>query len=61
MKNHHKRDDEPLGARRIDKHERTTVRLPDWMSEQEYTACPEQIVILTKPRHIARLQLVTAA
>ncbi len=49
MKNHDKRDDDPLGAKRIDKHERTTVWLrpqrPNWMSEEEYAACPEQIEI----------------
>jgi hypothetical protein len=49
MKNHDKRDDHPLGARRIDKHQRTTVWLrpqrPDWMTEEEYAACPEQIEI----------------
>lgn len=49
MKNHDKRDDNPFGARRIDKHQRTTVwlrpRRPDWMSEDEYAACPEQIEI----------------
>lgn len=49
MKNHDKRDDDPLGAKRIDKHERTTVWLrpprPSWMSQEEYAACPEQIEI----------------
>ncbi len=49
MKNHDKRDDDPLGAHRIDKHQRTTVWLrpqrPDWMSEEEYAACPEQVKI----------------
>jgi hypothetical protein len=49
MKNHDKRDDDPLGANRIDKHQRTTVWLrpqrPAWMSEQEYADCPEQIEI----------------
>lgn len=49
MKNHDKRDDDPLGANRIDKHQRTTVWLrpkrPDWMSEEEYAACPAQIEI----------------
>jgi hypothetical protein len=49
MKNHDKRDDDPLGARRIDKHQRVTVWLrpkrPDWMSEQEYDELPEQIEI----------------
>ncbi|MFM8249959.1 MAG: IS4 family transposase [Planctomycetota bacterium] len=49
MKNHDKRDDDPFGAHRIDKHQRTTVWLrpkrPDWMSEEEYAACPEKIEI----------------
>lgn len=49
MKNHDKRDDDPLGARRIDRHQRVTVWLrpkrPDWMSEQEYDELPEQIEI----------------
>lgn len=49
MKNHHKRDDDPLGAKRIDKHQRTTIWLrplrPDWMSEEEYATCPERIEI----------------
>lgn len=49
MKNHDKRDDDPLGANRIDKHQRTTVWLrpqrPDWMTEEEYAACPEKIEI----------------
>jgi len=49
MKNHDKRDDNPLGARRIDKHQRVTKWLrpkrPDWMSEQEYDELPEQIEI----------------
>jgi len=49
MKNHDKRDDDPIGATRIDKRQRTTVWLrpqrPDWMSEEEYIACPEQIKI----------------
>jgi hypothetical protein len=49
MKNHDKRDDDPLGACRIDKHQRVTVWLrpqrPDWMSEQEYDELAEQIKI----------------
>jgi hypothetical protein len=49
MKNHDKRDDDPLGATRIDKHQRTTVwsrpQRPAWMSEEEYAECPEQIEI----------------
>ena len=49
MKNHDKRDDDPLGARRIDKHQRVTVWLrpqrPAWMSEQEYDELPRQIEI----------------
>jgi len=56
MKNHDKRDDDPLGARRIDKHQRIAVWLrpkrPDWMSEQEYAACPEQIEIRLVDLHI---------
>ena len=49
MKNHHKREDNPLGARQLNQHERATVWLkpqrPDWMSEQEYDAMPEQVEI----------------
>ena len=49
MKNHDKREDDPLGARRLNKHQRVTVWLrpkrPDWMSEQEYDELPEQIEI----------------
>jgi hypothetical protein len=49
MKNHDKRDDDPLGARRINKHERFVVWLkpkrPEWMSEEEYAALPDQIEI----------------
>ena len=49
MKNHHKRDDDPLGARRINKHERLVVwskpPRPAWMSEEEYERMPEQVEI----------------
>lgn len=49
MKNHDKRDDNPVGAKQINCHERTTVwpkpKQPDWMSDQEYTALPEKIEI----------------
>ena len=49
MKNHDKRDDDPQGARRIDKHQRVTAWLrpkrPAWMNEQEYDILPEQIEI----------------
>jgi hypothetical protein len=49
MKNHDKRDDYPAGARRIDKHQRITVwhkpQCPDWMSESEYAALPDQIEV----------------
>ena len=49
MKNHHKREDNPLGARQLNQHERTTGGLKpqrrDWMSEQEYDAMPEQVEI----------------
>ena len=50
MKNHHKRDDDPQGARRIDKHQRIAVWLrpkqrPAWMSEEEYLTYPETMEI----------------
>lgn len=49
MKNHDKREDDPLGARRIDKHQRIAAWLrpkrPDWMSQQEYDELPEQVKI----------------
>ena len=49
MKNHHKRDDDPVGANRINKHERTIVWLrpqrPNWMSQQEYDAMPKQVEV----------------
>ena len=49
MKNHDKRDDNPIGADRINKNERLTVWLrpqrPKWMSEQQYAKMPAQIEI----------------
>jgi hypothetical protein len=49
MKNHHKRDDDPVGANRINKHERTIVWLrpqrPTWMSQEEYEAMPDQVEV----------------
>ena len=49
MKNHHKRDDDPVGANRINKHERTIVWLrpqrPDWMSQEEYEVMPKQVEV----------------
>ena len=49
MKNHDKRDDDPIGATQINQHERTTVwpkpQRPDWLSEEDYRALPEQIEI----------------
>ena len=49
MKNHDKRDDDPLGADRIDKHQRIAVWLkpkrPDWMSEEDYLALPDKLKI----------------
>ena len=49
MKNHDKRDDDPPGATVIDKHQRTTAWLrpqrPNWMSQEEYSECPERIEI----------------
>jgi hypothetical protein len=47
MKNHHKRDDDPVGAKRINQHERTVIwprpQRIDWMTQQEYHRMPEQI------------------
>ena len=49
MKNHHKRDDDPVGAQRINKHERTIVWLrpqrASWMRQEEYDDMPKQIEI----------------
>lgn len=49
MKNHDKRDDDPLGAQRINKDERLIVWLkpkqPDWMSDAEYQQLPQTLEI----------------
>lgn len=49
MKNHHKRDDHPAGARRLNQHERLVVwdrpQRPKWMSTQEYAQQPERIEV----------------
>jgi hypothetical protein len=49
MKNHHKRDDDPIGAKRLSQVERTIKwvrpRRPDWMSKQDYRKVPELIEI----------------
>ncbi len=49
MKNHHKRDDHPQGARRLNKRERIVVwdrpQRPTWMSAEEYSQQPETIEI----------------
>jgi hypothetical protein len=49
MKNHHKREDHPLGAKRLNEHERLVTWLrplrPDWMSKHEYRNVPLEIVI----------------
>ena len=49
MKNHDKRDNDPLGANRINRHERLTTWLrpqrPEWMTEQEYEQLPKKIEI----------------
>jgi len=49
MKNHHKRDDHPAGARRLDRRERLVVwdrpPCPEWMSAEDYSAQPETIEI----------------
>jgi hypothetical protein len=49
MKNHHKRDDHPEGARRLNRRERLVVwdrpQRPEWMSAEDYSAQPETIEI----------------
>ncbi len=49
MKNHHKRDDHPIGARRLCKGQRLVTwvcpQRPDWMSEEEYQLQPKTIDI----------------
>jgi hypothetical protein len=49
MKNHHRRDHDPVGSTRINKHERTIAWLkpqrPDWMSQKEYEAMPKQVEV----------------
>jgi hypothetical protein len=49
MKNHHKRDDHPLDARRINKYEREVTwelpQRPKWMSEEVYSQQPETVSI----------------
>ena len=49
MKNHDKRDDDPVNAKEINQHQRTTAWLkpqrPSWMTEEEYLSLPEKIEI----------------
>ncbi len=49
MKNHHKRDDDPIGAKRYSDTERTIkwarTQRPKWMSKKEYRGVPEFIEI----------------
>lgn len=49
MKNHHRRNDHPDGARRLNKHERLVVwerpQRPQWMTAEEYAQQPETIKI----------------
>jgi hypothetical protein len=49
MKNHHRRDDHPMGARRLCKGQRLVTwdrpNRPEWMSEEEYQQQPETIEI----------------
>lgn len=49
MKNHDKRDDEPDDAKRISKYQRRVLwhrpQRPDWMSQEEYDALPEEVEI----------------
>ncbi len=47
MKNHHRRDDHPVGARRLNKHERLVVwerpYRPEWMSKEQFAEQPATI------------------
>ena len=49
MKNHHKRDDHPEGAKRINDRERTVAWVrparPDWMGKSEYRKVPKTVEI----------------
>lgn len=49
MKNHHKRNDHPRDARQLSRYQRVTTwhrpSRPDWMTEEEYAACPKEIEI----------------
>ena len=49
MTNHHKREDHPSGARRLNKRERMVIwdrpPRPKWMSQEEYSQQPETIEI----------------
>lgn len=49
MKNHHKRDDHPADARRLNKNERIVVwerpLRPQWMTQEEYSEQPKTIEI----------------
>lgn len=49
MKNHHRREDRPKGAKRLGQGQRQVTwkrpPRPDWMSEEEYQAQPEEITI----------------
>jgi putative transposase len=49
MKNHHKRDDNPIHARRINKRERTVIwdrpPRPEWMSEEVYAEQPATVEV----------------
>ncbi|WP_404307082.1 IS4 family transposase [Neorhodopirellula lusitana] len=49
MKNHHKRDNDPLGANRISENERTASWLrpprPTWMSKRDYSKVPKVLTM----------------
>ena len=49
MKNHHKRDDDPMGATRLSEDERTIVWLrparPAWMGKREYPKMAKTLTI----------------
>ena len=59
MKNHHKRDDDPLGALRISDSERRVTLLrparPEWMGKREYNRTYKQVEIRLSDVKIKKL------
>ncbi len=56
MKNHHKRDDHPLHAGRIDKHQR-----PDRVELRVNKRRPKVLALMTKPRREYHAELGAAS